>query len=82
MAPLCASPAESAAVINATVRMPLALHGQDDTFPAWKRRRTTASPKHVSYACATFSRPCVVCQRRTPGVHKEGQPWLQAREPH
>ena len=55
MAPLCASPAESAAVINATVRMPLALHGQDDTFPAWKKRRTTTSPTHVSYEVATFS---------------------------
>jgi hypothetical protein len=82
MAPICASTSEHKAVINATVSLPLSVHGQDDTFPAWQRRRTTARPKHVSYEFATFSRPCVVCQRRTPWVHKEGQPWLQAREPH
>jgi hypothetical protein len=40
--------------------------------PAWKRRLTTARPKNVSYACAQFSRPGVVCQRRAPWVHKEG----------
>jgi hypothetical protein len=49
-----------------TGSMPLSSHGQDDTFPAGKRRMTTASPKNVSYEFAKFSRHCVVCQRRTP----------------
>jgi hypothetical protein len=72
----------TAALAPGTVMMPLSSPGQEVTFPAWTRRRTTARPNNVSYACATFSRRCVVCQRRTPGVHKEGQPWLQARDPH
>jgi hypothetical protein len=81
-APLCASTSANTAVINATVRMPLSFPGQDVTFPAWKRRRKTASPNNVSYEFATFSRHCVVCKRRTPLVTKEGQPWFQARDPN
>jgi hypothetical protein len=80
--PLCASTSANTAAINATVSLPLSSHGKDVTFPAGTRRLTTASPNNVSYACATFSRPCVVCQRRTPVVTKEGQPWFQARDPH
>jgi hypothetical protein len=49
-----------------------ASHEQDGTFPAGKRRLTTARPNNVSYALAECSRHCVVCPRRTPGVHKEG----------
>ena len=39
---------ENTAMINAPVSMPLSLHGHDDTFPAWTRSLTTASPIHVS----------------------------------
>lgn len=82
MSPICASTSENTAVSNSTVCLPRSLYGQADTCPAWTRRMTTARPNNVLYACAQFSRHGVVCQRRTPGVQKEGQAWLQVRNPH